>query len=55
MNRVEERVLDFGVVEQRTYNEDGQLMDIRKVYPSVDAKRHRLIKLSPGTSGGHQF
>lgn len=51
--RVEERDLGFGVVEQRTYDEDGKLMDVRKIYPSVDVRGVNPIKLSHGTAGGH--
>lgn len=52
MIEVVERVLDYGVVEKRTY-ENGKLMGIQKVYPSASTKRHSYIPRSPGSSGGH--
>lgn len=55
MNRVEERHLDYGVVERRTYDENDRLVDVRKIYPRVDVKGVALMKRSPGSSGGHHF
>lgn len=60
MCRVEERVLDYGVVERRIYDENDQLVDVRKIYPSVRIEdqassvylKRRTVR---GSSGGHQF
>lgn len=52
--KVVERELDHGVVEKRIYDEDGKLVDIRRVYPSGTVSNVRYIPRKPGAIGGHE-
>lgn len=46
--------LHGGVVEKRYYDEDGKLVEIRKVYPrNTPVKRLGNYKSCAGASGGH--
>lgn len=51
--RKETRELDFGIVEERTYDTEGKLVEIRKVYPPamISSTRSFVRRQSGGHSG----
>lgn len=54
--RKETTTLDYGIIEERFYDQDDKLVDIRKIYPSdAPVKSNAWVKRSPGSSGGHEF